>query len=156
MTWERESEERATREPGESLVDFRRRQDAATDYSAPKSAGGWHDTDDQGNPVCWCGTSAEYINEASDASPEHPCCSAHAKDGYRAIESEESEESEESAPLVNGCNLEACLTYARERIAALESERDALRRAIRAAWDALDRDNVPAAYDALESAEDQS
>jgi hypothetical protein len=58
---------------------------------------GWHSTDDQGNLVCWCGTSAEYINPASDASPEHPCCAKHAKDGYRHLESQESQE---SAPVV--------------------------------------------------------
>jgi hypothetical protein len=167
--------------------------------------------------VCWCGASAEYINAASDATPEHPCCAEHTKDGYRAIETSEArdridpyngetdkhyrragclhrycacgerwtdehlaslEEREERAThavtvsvalditemgedaprtfhdaarivlstvdaplpagaiapiraeLVNGCNLEACLRYAHERIAALESERDALRASV--------------------------
>jgi hypothetical protein len=125
-------------------------------------------TDDQGNLVCYCGETAEYINPASDASPEHPCCAEHAKDGYRHLESQESQESQESAPvvpadywqnaqireaadarqerqerasaapesapeLVNGCNLEACLTYAQERISALETERAEIR-AERDSW----------------------
>jgi hypothetical protein len=108
------------------------------------SADGWHDTDDQGNPVCWCGESAEFVNAASDASPEHPCCEKHVQDGYRAIEEPTrvgtfnplipddqiiwEGASQESAPLVNGCNLEASLRYAQERISALESERDRARR----------------------------
>jgi hypothetical protein len=36
-------------------------------------------------------------------------------------------EHKQTAELINGCNVEACLTYARERIAALESERDSWR-----------------------------
>jgi hypothetical protein len=83
MYWERqesaESEERVTREHGESLADFRRRQDAATDYTAPESA--------------------KSHDPGVSSAPE----------------------------LINGCNVEACLRYARERIAALEDERDALR-----------------------------
>jgi hypothetical protein len=155
---------------------------------------GWHDTDDQGNPVCWCGESAEFVNAASDASPEHPCCEKHVQDGYRAIEEPtrvgtfnplipddqiiwESQESQESATdvpaamgqivyhgapedqvkglvallgqvtrerdaraeLINGCNLEASLRYAQERIAALERERGELQAKVSSALSAVDR-----------------
>lgn len=31
---------------------------------------------------CWCGKPAEYVNQTTDASPAHPCCSEHVKDGY--------------------------------------------------------------------------
>jgi hypothetical protein len=150
--WERqESAERIPPYNGETDKHYRRAGDLRgfcacgerfTEEHLASLTDGWHDTDDQGNPVCWCGESAEYINGATDASPEHPCCEKHVKDGlYRAIEEptrvgtfnplipddviDWDQESQESAPeLVNGCNLEACLTYARERIAALESERD--------------------------------
>jgi predicted nucleic acid-binding Zn-ribbon protein len=76
-------------------------------------------------------------------------------------------EERESAPLVDGCNLEACLTYARERIAALESERDALQAKVSSALAAIERwmalghapavtADLRARLETEESAEDQS
>jgi len=44
-------------------------------------------SDDQGNPVCWCGASAEYVNPATDASPAMAVCPAHTADGYAPISS---------------------------------------------------------------------
>jgi hypothetical protein len=172
MSWERqesgqESAERIDPYNGETDKHYRRAGDLRgfcacgerfTEEHLASLTDGWHDTDDQGNPVCWCGESAEFVNAASDASPEHPCCEKHVQDSYRAIEEptrvgtfnplipddvidwdQESQESQESAPLVNGCNLEACLTYAHERIAALESERDALQVKVSSALAAIER-----------------
>lgn len=39
--------------------------------------------------TCWCGQPARFINEATDATPEHAACGAHLKDGWRFIEGEE-------------------------------------------------------------------
>lgn len=36
--------------------------------------------------VCWCGDKATHINTASDVVEEHPTCTAHLRDGYRALD----------------------------------------------------------------------
>jgi hypothetical protein len=34
---------------------------------------------------CWCGEEAKWLNQATDATPAHPCCQEHLKDGYQEL-----------------------------------------------------------------------
>lgn len=45
-----------------------------------------HDEDgDEPSLKCWCGVKAIFVNEATDASPAHPACGMHIKDGYQTM-----------------------------------------------------------------------
>jgi hypothetical protein len=34
---------------------------------------------------CWCGSTAAFWNQSTDATDEHPCCAEHTKDGFLRI-----------------------------------------------------------------------
>jgi hypothetical protein len=90
-----------------------------------------------GDLRAWCACGERFTEEhlTSVAREWERDCEERATDAGRQAYAERVQDAaidrvaarESAGELINGCNVEACLTYARERIAALESERDSWR-----------------------------